>query len=194
MRATAYLASAWLGLAPANPYPPALRAPAATGPAVLPQISPFARRPDVHFVPTPDRVVVAMLNLAQVTGQDVVYDLGSGDGRIPIAAAQLFGARGVGVEIDRALVQRARERSAGASVADRVVFIEGDLFEADVSGATVVTLFLLQGLNLKLLPKLRRELKPGSRIVSLNFTMGDAWPPDISQDVEGLSIHLWTVP
>ncbi len=151
------------------------------------------RRPDVHFVPSPDSVVLAMLNMAQVTSRDVVYDLGSGDGRIPIAAAKRFGARGVGVELDPRLVTRARESLASSGVGDRVVFLNQDLFDADLREATVVTLFLLQGINLRLMPKLQRELRPGSRVVSLNFTMGDTWPPDLSQDVDGLTVHMWTI-
>jgi tRNA A58 N-methylase Trm61 len=157
------------------------------------QQSTTLRRPDVLYVPTPDNVVLAMLNMAQVTRGDVVYDLGSGDGRIPIAAARMFGARGVGIEIDPALVRRANENLATSGVADRVVFLNQDLFDADLSQATVVTLFLLQGLNLKLLPKLQRELKPGARIVSHHFDMGDAWPPDLAQDVDGLTIYMWTI-
>lgn len=157
------------------------------------QIVPAPRRPDVIYVPTPDNVVLAMLNMAQVTRTDVVYDLGSGDGRIPIAAARLFGARGVGIEIDPVLVRRADENASRAGVGGRVAFRHQDLFEADIHDATVVTLFLLQGLNLKLRPKLERELRPGTRVVSLNFTMGDEWPPDLTQDADGLTIYMWTV-
>lgn len=162
-------------------------------PLLATQLSADRRRPDVHFVPSPDSAVLAMLNLAQVTSRDLVYDLGSGDGRIPIMAARQFGARGVGIEIDRRLVMRAEELRKASGVADRVVFLHEDLFEADLREATVVTLFLLQGINLKLMPKLRRELKPGSRVVSLNFSMGDSWPPDLTQDVDGLAVHLWTI-
>lgn len=151
------------------------------------------RRPDVIYVPTPDNVVLAMLNMAQVTRADMVYDLGSGDGRIPIAAAKMFGARGVGVEIDPTLVRRANEKLSTSGVADRVVFLNQDFFEADISQATVVTLFLLQGLNLRLMPKLQRELRRGARVVSHNFDMGDGWPPDLSQDVDGLMIYMWTI-
>jgi SAM-dependent methyltransferase len=160
---------------------------------VAAQVGVNLRRPDVHFVPSPENVVEAMLNMAQVTARDVVYDLGSGDGRIPIAAATRFGARGVGVEIDSQLVARARKSAMRSGVTDRVTFLHQDLFEADLREATVVTLFLLQGINLKLMPKLQRELRPGSRVVSLNFTMGDAWPPDLSQDVQGLTVHMWTM-
>jgi cyclopropane fatty-acyl-phospholipid synthase-like methyltransferase len=131
-----------------------------------------------------------MLQLANVTPADVVYDLGSGDGRIPIAAATRFGARGVGVEIEPNLVRRANDNVAKAGVADRVVFLNQDLFEADLRPATVVTLFLLPWMNQKLLPKFQRELRPGTRIVSHHFTMGDAWAPDVTEDVDGLTIYL----
>ena len=151
------------------------------------------RRPDVIYVPTPQSVVDAMLNMAQVTARDIVYDLGSGDGRIPITAAQRYGARGVGVEIDANVLRQAYDNLARSGVADRVVFRNDDLFRVDISEATVVTLFLLEGLNLKLLPKLQRELKPGTRVVSHHFDMGDAWPPELSQDVGGLMIYMWTV-
>jgi ribosomal protein L11 methylase PrmA len=153
------------------------------------------RRPDVIYVPTPQSVVDAMLNMAQVTSRDVVYDLGSGDGRIPITAAQRYGARAVGVEIDANVLRQAYDNlaRAGGGVADRVIFRNEDLFKADIGEATVVTLFLLEGLNLQLRPKLQRELKPGTRIVSHHFDMGDAWPPELSQDVGGLMIYMWTV-
>lgn len=151
------------------------------------------RRPDVVYVPMPDNLVVALLNLAQVTPRDVVYDLGSGDGRIPIAAAKLFGARAVGIEIESNLVRRSQEALDKAGVADRVQFQHQDLFESDISRATVVTLFLNPGVNQKLMPKLQRELRPGTRVVSLNFDMGDLWPPDHTQDVDGLKMFLWTI-
>jgi cyclopropane fatty-acyl-phospholipid synthase-like methyltransferase len=151
------------------------------------------RRPDVIYVPTPQSVVDAMLNMAQVTSRDIVYDLGSGDGRIPITAAQRYGARGVGVEIDPNVMRLAYDSLARSGVADRVVFRNDDLFNVDISEATVVTLFLLEGLNLKLLPKLQRELRPGTRIVSHHFDMGDSWPPEMSQDVGGLMIYMWTM-
>ena len=151
------------------------------------------RAPDVKFVGSPQSVVDAMLALAHVTAADVVYDLGSGDGRIPIAAAQKYGARGVGIEIDPILVRDANGRLRAAGVGDRVRFVNQDLFEADISEATVVTLFLLPRLNVRLMPKLKRELKPGTRIVSHQFDMGDEWPPEQSQDVDGLTIYLWTI-
>jgi precorrin-6B methylase 2 len=151
------------------------------------------RRPDVIYVPTPQSVVDAMLSMAQVTARDVVFDLGSGDGRIPITAAQRYGARGVGIELDANALRQAYDNLARSGVADRVVFRHDDLFTADISEATVVTLFLLEGLNLKLLPKLQRELRPGTRIVSHHFDLGEAWRPELSQDVGGLMIYMWTV-
>jgi cyclopropane fatty-acyl-phospholipid synthase-like methyltransferase len=132
-----------------------------------------------------------MLTLAHVTPGDIVFDLGSGDGRIPITAARKFGARGVGVELDERLVRLARENATRAGVDDRVTFIEGDLFQADISSATVVAIFLLPSLNVRLIPKFERELRPGARIVSHHFAMGDRWVPDAEQDVSGLMIYLW---
>jgi cyclopropane fatty-acyl-phospholipid synthase-like methyltransferase len=151
------------------------------------------RPPDVKFVASPQSVVEAMLELAHVTSADVVYDLGSGDGRIPITAAKRYGARGVGIEIDPRYIREANDSLAKAGVGDRVRFLNQDLFEANISEATVVTLFLLPHLNVQLMPKLKRELKPGSRVVSHYFHMGDEWPPEQSQDVDGLMIYLWTI-
>jgi precorrin-6B methylase 2 len=150
-----------------------------------------SHRPDVRFLPTPDNVVDAMLELAHVTAADVVFDLGSGDGRIPIAAAKKYGARGVGIEIDDQLVRLSHENAVKAGVADRVTFIHGDFFQTDISQASVVTLFLLPSLNIQLIPKFNRELRPGARIVSHHFAMGDVWVPDAEQDVSGLMIYLW---
>jgi SAM-dependent methyltransferase len=155
--------------------------------------TPVAVEPDVEFVPTPQAVVDAMLDLARVTADDVVYDLGSGDGRVVITAARRYGARGVGVEIDPALVERATASAAAAGVSDRVRFLQGNIFDADISDATVVTLYLLQSLNEKLRPKLVRELKPGTRIVSHVFNMGPEWPPLQSTIVGGHPVYLWTV-
>jgi cyclopropane fatty-acyl-phospholipid synthase-like methyltransferase len=164
----------------------------ATGPATPAQPAAL-RRPDVRFLPTPDNVVDAMLELAQVTPADIVYDLGSGDGRIPIAAAKKFGARGVGIEIDPALVRLSEENARRAGVEQSVRFITGDLFQADISEATVVAIFLLPGMNIDLIPKFRSQLRPGSRIVSHHFAMGDRWLPDETRDVNGLEIYLWRV-
>jgi cyclopropane fatty-acyl-phospholipid synthase-like methyltransferase len=152
------------------------------------------RRPDVRFLATPDNVVDAMLEFAGVTSADVVYDLGSGDGRIPIAAARKYGARGVGVELDPALVRQSEENARKAGVEDRVQFITGDLFQADLHEATVVTLFLLPWMNIELIPKLQAQLRPGARIVAHHFAMGDRWLPDETRDVNGLEIHLWRIP
>ena len=162
---------------------------------VVPSSAQIARlkAPDVKFVPSPDSVVEAMLKLARVTAADVVYDLGSGDGRIPIAAAKEYGAHGVGIEIDPIRIREANDNLKKAGVGDRVRFVQQDLFEADISEATVVTLFLLTRLNQQLMPKLKRELRRGTRIVSHQFRMDDTWPPEESQDVFGLTIYLWTI-
>jgi cyclopropane fatty-acyl-phospholipid synthase-like methyltransferase len=151
------------------------------------------RPPDVKYVPTPQSAVDAMLELARVTASDVVYDLGSGDGRIPITAAQKYGARGVGIEIDSYYLRWAYDNVAKAGVADRVLFLNQDLFEADISPATVVTLFLLPRLNQQLIPKFKRELRRGTRVVSHQFDMGEQWPPEQTRDVDGLTIYLWTI-
>jgi SAM-dependent methyltransferase len=150
------------------------------------------RTPDIHYVPTPSKVVEAMMTIARVGAKDVVYDLGSGDGRIVIAAAKR-GARGVGIELDPGLVAEASRNAQRAGVLDRVQFIEGDIFKTDLSEASVVTLYLLSSINERLRPKLLRELKPGSRIVSHRFRMGD-WPPDQSLTVTGKDVLLWRVP
>jgi tRNA G37 N-methylase Trm5 len=150
------------------------------------------RQPDVIYVPTPQEVVDAMLTLASVTARDVVYDLGSGDGRIPITAAQKFGARGVGIDINPERIKEANENLAKAGVGNKVRFLNADLFETDFSEATVVTLYLLPSLNLKLMPKLK-QLKPGTRIVSHSFDMGTEWPPEKTQDVNGRMIYFWTI-
>lgn len=154
----------------------------------------FAQRtPDVIFVPTAYETVIAMLKLAEVTNKDIVYDLGCGDGRFVVTAVQQFGARGVGIDIDPQRIAEARELAKHTKSEDKVRFIEGDLFETDISEATVVTLYLLTRLNLKLRPKLLKELKPGTRIVSHAFDMGD-WKPEKTLQVAGSSIFLWRVP
>lgn len=135
----------------------------------------------------------AMLELALVGPQDVVYDLGSGDGRIPITAALEFDARGVGIEIDPALVSRARANARNAGVEDKVEFRLGDMYHADIRPATVVTLFLHPEPNLKLRPKLRSDLRPGSRVVSYIWDMGD-WAPDESRRINRRQIFLWRIP
>ncbi len=148
---------------------------------------------DVHWVPTPEPVVEEMLRLANVGPDDVVYDLGCGDGRLVITAAQKFGARGVGIDIDPARIEESQENARKAGVADRVQFRREDLFEADISEATVVTLYLLHRLNVQLRPKLLEELRPGTRIVSHAFSMGD-WEAQEEIEVEGARVFLWTVP
>jgi|SRR5688572_3742373 len=147
---------------------------------------------DVPYVPTPEPIVELMLDMAGVGPKDVVYDLGSGDGRIVIAAARR-GARGVGIDIDPERVREANANAKKAGVTDKVKFIEGDLFDADIDDATVVTMYLLTDVNLKLRPKLLSELKPGSRIVSQTFDMGD-WEPEKTQEIGFTKVYYWTVP
>ena len=145
--------------------------------------------PDIHYTPTRHAVADAMLQLANVTANDVVYDLGSGDGRIPIIAAQKYGARAVGVEIDPKLVDLARANARDAGVADRVTMIQGDLFTTDFSDATVVALYLTARLHARLEPKLK-QLKPGSRIVTHQFGIGQ-WTPTATQKIDETVIYLW---
>lgn len=152
------------------------------------------RTPDVIYVPTPDNVVKAMLELAKVGENDILYDLGSGDGRIPIAAAKQFGIRAVGIDIDPQRIREANDNARTAGVTNLVSFREEDLFQSDIGEATVVTLYLLQSLNVKLRPKLLSELKPGTRIVSHSFDMADQWEPEETRRVENRNIYLWTVP
>ena len=151
------------------------------------------RGPDVIFVPTPNDVVDTMLKMAGVTKNDTVYDLGCGDGRIVITAAQRYGARGVGIDIDPERIREANANLSRSKVADKVKFIQGDLFEADIGEATVITLYLLTTLNAKLRPKLLRDLKPGTRIVSHAFDMGD-WEPEQRVYVGATSVFLWRIP
>lgn len=155
------------------------------------------RRPDVPYEPTPHSVVTQMLELAQVGAHDVVYDLGCGDGRIPIAAVKQFGARGVCVDIDPRRIDESRTNARRAGAAERIRFLNRDLFETDIGDATVVTLFLWPSVNLELRPKLWRELKPGTRVVSYVHSMGD-WPPQEVQTVEGArgprKLFLWFIP
>ncbi|MCU0256818.1 MAG: class I SAM-dependent methyltransferase [Vicinamibacterales bacterium] len=171
--------------------------------AVLHQASPAAaqaaapaptRTPDVIYVPTPEEVVEAMLKVAKVGANDVVYDLGCGDGRIVVTAAQKLGARGVGIDIDPERIEEATANAAKAGVSDRVKFLLADLFTSDISEATVVTLYLLPSLNEKLMPKLMKELKPGTRVVSHAFGMPDSWPPEQKLDVNGRTVYYWTIP
>jgi SAM-dependent methyltransferase len=150
------------------------------------------------FIATPEDVVERMLTLAKVTRDDVVYDLGCGDGRIPIAAAKKYGARGVGLDTDSALVSLARTRAAAAGVDRLVEFRVEDVLKADVSPATVVTLYLLSSSNERLRPMLMRQLKPGARIVSHAFSMGRDWPADkvdqfVSARGDEVTLYLWTI-
>jgi tRNA G37 N-methylase Trm5 len=160
------------------------------GAALFAQSAP--RTPDVPFVPTSQAMVVEMLKLANVTKDDTVYDLGCGDGRIVITAARQFGAHGVGVDINPERIREANENARKAGVADKVKFIEGDLFTADIRPATVVTLYLLPSVNLKLRPRLLSELKPGTRVVSHSFDMED-WKPDKTVTVDGSHLYLWVI-
>lgn len=148
--------------------------------------------PDVPYVTSSEAVVTRMLEMAEVGPGDVVYDLGSGDGRIVIAAAR-YGARGVGIEIDPYRVYQARLNAERAGVADRVTFRQQDLFEADFSDATVVTLYLLPGVNRTLRPRLFDQLSPGTRVVSHNFGFGN-WPPDSTEQVGPSTVYRWTIP
>jgi SAM-dependent methyltransferase len=155
---------------------------------------PPSRLPDAPFVPTPDAVVEGMLAMAGVTSRDVVYDLGSGDGKIVIAAAR-HGARGVGIDIDPARIAEANENARRAGVTDRVTFILGDIFDPTIriGDATVVALYLWERLNVRLIPRFKSELRPGTRIVSNSFTLGPTWPPEKSQLVGIHYVYLWTI-
>jgi predicted O-methyltransferase YrrM len=152
------------------------------------------RSPDVVFVPTPYETVEAMLKVAKVGKGDVVFDLGSGDGRIPIMAVQKFNAvRATGIDINPERIKEAEANLKAAGLADRVRFLNEDLFEANISEATVVTLYLLPSLNVKLLPKLLADLKPGTRIVSHSFDMG-SWKPQQTLNAGGGTVYFWTIP
>jgi len=148
---------------------------------------------EVPFVSTPDEVVVEMLKLAEVGEEDVVYDLGCGDGRIVITAVKEFGARGVGIDKDPRRIAECRANAAAAHVNGRASFREDDFFEADIGEATVVSIYLLQMVNLKLRPKLLRELNPGSRVVSHNYDLW-SWKPDKARNIGSHAIYCWTVP
>ena len=148
---------------------------------------------DVPYVPTPQATVDEMLRMAEVDGEDLVYDLGSGDGRIVITAAREFGARGVGIDIDPERISEANENARAAGVTDKVEFIRGDLFQTDLRPATAVTLYLLPSVNLRLRPKLLEELRPGTPVVSHDFNMGD-WVPDERKEVGHDDLFLWIIP
>jgi SAM-dependent methyltransferase len=187
---------------PAPAAPPAAPAPAAPPAAPAPAAPPAAPAPaakdlDVPYVPTPEQVVAEMLRVAGVGKRDVLYDLGSGDGRIVVTAAKRFGTRGTGIDIDPLRVQESNENARAAGVSNRVRFIQGDIFDADIRPATVVTLYLLPAVNMKLRPKLLRELRPGTRVVSHNYDMGD-WKPEktIQVRLSGSThtVYYWVVP
>jgi precorrin-6B methylase 2 len=153
-----------------------------------------SRPADVVYIPTAPDIVTAMLDMAKIRKDDVVYDLGAGDGRIVIAAVKDYGAtRGVGVEIDPVRVAEANANARQAGVSDSVQFIQGDVLEIDVSQATVVALFMSTAINLKLRPRLMAQLQPGSRVVSHAFDMGD-WKPTEARTVRGRMVYLWTIP
>jgi protein-L-isoaspartate O-methyltransferase len=157
----------------------------------------FTQTLDAPYVPTPPEIVAEMLRGTRVGTGDVVYDLGSGDGRIVLAAVRDFGARGVGIELDAALVQKSRDAASTLGVADRATFIWKDIFDVDLSPATVVTIYLFPEVNARLVPKLMRELRPGSRVVSHEYPLGD-WPPErwiqVTSTVRKHTLRFWTVP
>jgi SAM-dependent methyltransferase len=155
--------------------------------------NPASVRLDVPYVPTRPEVVNAMLKLANVTSKDVVYDLGCGDGRIVITAAAQYGATGKGIDINPERIAEAKANAQKANVSNKVQFVVGDLFKSDFSPASVVTLYLLPAVNLRLRPILLQQLKPGTRIVSHAFDMGD-WKPEKTMEVDGATIYLWKVP
>ena len=161
--------------------------------ALRAQLDRGERNPDVIFVPTPQEVVEDMLRLANVRKGDVLYDLGSGDGRIPVAAAKLYGVRAVGIDIDPERIREAQDNAKKNGVEALVRFRLEDLFTSDFREATVVTLYLLPDLNLKLRPRLLAELKPGTRIVSHQFDMGD-WKPAKKLESNGRTVYFWVVP
>jgi SAM-dependent methyltransferase len=153
---------------------------------------------DVPYVPTEDFIINEMFKLVRLRASDILYDLGCGDGRIVIRAVKKVGARGVGVDIDPTRIAESKAKAIAAGVADRTTFLQQDLFQSDIGDATVVTLFLLHEINMKLRPKLFSELKPGTRIVSHNFDMGD-WTPDKSSSLglweDGFhTLYSWVIP
>lgn len=168
-----------------SPFPPLLGA--------LLALPLAAQSPDVPFVGTPPVVVQRMLAIAEVKAGDVLYDLGCGDGRIVIAAVQIKGVTGACVDIDPVRIQDARANAEKAGVADRIRFVEGDLFKVPIDEATVVTLYLLPAINQRLRPRLLGELKPGTRVVSHAFDMGD-WAPEKHETVDSREIYFWKIP
>lgn len=150
-------------------------------------------RLDVPYVPTPPEVVSKMLDLARVGKSDTVYDLGCGDGRIVVTAASKYGARGTGIDINPQRIEEAKANARAAGVEDRVDFRVGNLFETNLSPATVVTLYLLPDINLKLRPQLWQQLKVGTRVVSHDFNMGEDWPPEKVETVGNKRVYYWTI-
>ena len=148
---------------------------------------------DVPYVPTPQEVVERMLQIARVGKKDVLFDLGCGDGRIVVTAAKTHGARGTGIDLDPERIREARKNAAQAGVGDKVDFKVADLFQTDVSAASVVTLYLLPNVNTRLRPQLWKQLKVGSRVVSHAFDMGPEWPPEKTESVDGRTIYYWTI-
>lgn len=177
-----------------------LSAAAAAGVTVLPaRAQAFAQpeietpRLDVPYVPTSQDVVDRMLSLAKVGKDDVLYDLGCGDGRIVVTAAKRHGARGTGIDLNPTRIAEAKQNAKQAGVENLVNFTVGDLFQADVSPASVVTLYLLPSVNLKLRPRLWQQLKVGTRVVSHDFDMGPDWPAQQVVEVGGARVYLWTI-
>ena len=148
---------------------------------------------DVPYVPTPQDVVDRMLEMGRVGKNDVLFDLGCGDGRIVVTAAKARGARGTGIDIDPTRIAEAKENAKKAGVTDRAQFRVGDLFKTDFSSATVVTLYLLPTINAKLRPQLWKQLKVGTRVVSHAFDMGSEWPAEKTVEVDGRTIYYWTI-
>jgi SAM-dependent methyltransferase len=171
---------------------PIAQAPEQVAPPAAPR-----KEPDIHYVPTPQELVEVMLDMAKVGKDDIVYDLGSGDGRLVITAAKEYGASGVGIDIDPKRIAESRENAKKAAVEDKVRFLEQDLFESDFRDATVVTVYLLSELNLRLRPQIFAQLKPGTRLVSHAFNMGD-WEPDAQKTIEingnSYNAYYWVVP
>jgi precorrin-6B methylase 2 len=159
----------------------------------LPALAQETVQRDVPYVPTPDIVVKRMLELAEIKKGEHMMDLGSGDGRIAIAAARDYGARAIGIDIDPQRIKEANENAAKAGVTDRVVFKQENLFETPIKDANVITMYLLTTVNMKLRPRLLEELRPGTRLVSHAFSMGD-WEPDVHEKVDGRDVYLWIVP
>lgn len=161
--------------------------------AVLALASCADNRRNIPYVTTPDAVVEEMLRLAEIKPGELVYDLGSGDGRIVIAAAHDYGARGVGIELDAGLVERARENAAAAGVSHLVEFRQEDIFETDLTGVDVLAIYLGSMTNLRLRPRIMEQMEPGTRVVSHAFSMGD-WVPDVEKQVDNHPVYKWTVP